>query len=104
LLHTFSHLGVKVEQTGNRVDLRLSGAATFLRLPKLAAAIESVPMDTQLHLHLENLDYIDHACMDLIASTKSLREKAGSALVVEYEQLEQRLHRRTAAVSAQAAA
>ena len=104
LIYTFSHLEVKVEEHGNRVDLRLNGAATFLRLPKLAAAIERVPMDIELHLHLENLEYIDHACMDLIAGARSLREKAGCALVVEYEQLEQRLHRRATAITAQAAA
>jgi MFS superfamily sulfate permease-like transporter len=104
LLYTFSHLEIKQEQSGNRVDVYLNGAATFLRLPKLAAAIESVPIDTELHLHLERLEYIDHACMDLIASAKSLREKAGTALVVEYEQLEQRLYRLAATANASAAA
>ena len=104
LLYTFSHLEVKLERAGDRVDVYVNGAATFLRLPKLATAIESVPIDTELHLHLENLEYIDHACMDLIASAKSLREKAGSALVVEYEQLEQRLYRLAAAAKASAPA
>lgn len=93
LLYTFSHLEVRQERAENRVDVYLKGAATFLRLPKLAAVLESVPLHTELHLHLENLEFIDHACMDLIASSRLLREKAGSALVVEYEQLEQRLYR-----------
>jgi MFS superfamily sulfate permease-like transporter len=104
LLYTFSHLEVKLERAGDRVDIYLNGAATFLRLPKLAAAIESVPIDTELHLHLERLEYIDHACMDLIAGAKALREKAGSSLVVEYEQLEQRLYRLGATATARAAA
>ena len=99
LLHSFSHLDVRVDRCGNRADLRLAGAATFLGLPKLAAAIESVPMDVELHLHLEKLEYVDHACLDLIATTKALRERAGSALVVEIEDLQQRLYRRTPVVS-----
>jgi MFS superfamily sulfate permease-like transporter len=103
LLYTFSHLEIRIDYSGNRADIRLTGAATFLRLPKVAAALESVPMDTELHLHLENLTYVDHACLDLIANAKALREKAGSAMIVEVEQLEQRLYRRVAATSPAAA-
>jgi MFS superfamily sulfate permease-like transporter len=94
LLYTFSHLDVQIQRSGNRVDIRLGGAATFLRLPKLAAALESVPMDAEPHLHLERLDYVDHACLELIANARAHREKAGSVLVVELEALEQRLYRR----------
>jgi len=94
LLYTFSHLEIRVDRAGDRFDLRLYGAATFLRLPKLAAAIESVPLNAELHLHLEGLEYVDHACMDLIANARNLREKTGSTLAVEFDQLEQRFRRR----------
>jgi MFS superfamily sulfate permease-like transporter len=94
LVSTFSHLEIEVQHTGKRYDMRLRGAATFLRLPKLAAAIESVPLDAELHLHLEGLEYIDHACMELIATARNLREKAGAVLAVEFDQLEQRFRRR----------
>ena len=47
-------------------DLYLEGAATFLRLPKLAAALEAVPANRELHVHFDHLDYIDHACLDLL--------------------------------------
>jgi MFS superfamily sulfate permease-like transporter len=96
LVYTFSHLEIDVQHSGTRCDLRLRGAATFLRLPKLAAAIESVPLESELHLHLEGLDYIDHACMELIATARTLREKTGSALAVEFDELEQRFRRRAA--------
>ena len=94
LLYTFSHLEIRVDRIDGRVDIRLAGAATFLRLPKLAAVIESVPMDAELHLHLEHLDYVDHACLDLIANAKSLREKAGSSLTVEVQELADKLYGR----------
>ena len=94
LVYTFSHLEITMERAERRVDVRLLGTATFLRLPKLAAAIESVPLDTEIHLHLEGLDYIDHACMELIANAKKLREKTGAPLTVEFEELKQRFARR----------
>src|SRR5262245_16619224 len=51
LLYTFSHLAVRVETTPEerRTVLYLEGAATFIRLPKLAAALETVAADAELH-------------------------------------------------------
>src|SRR6185369_16079923 len=68
LLHTFARLSIRVEvdPNGRRTILRLRGAATFLRLPKLAAALEAVPPGTELHVHFEQLSFIDHACLDLL--------------------------------------
>jgi MFS superfamily sulfate permease-like transporter len=93
LLYTFSHLVVDIERSEGRADIHLRGAATFLRLPKLAAAIESVPLKNEVHIHFEEVDYIDHACLELIANSQKLREKAGARFVFEYEELAQRLHR-----------
>ncbi len=68
LLYTFSHLAVSVQfdpQHGRTV-LFLEGTATFVRLPKLAAALETVPRETELHVHFERLNYIDLACLELL--------------------------------------
>jgi MFS superfamily sulfate permease-like transporter len=46
LIYTFSHLEVKMisnQPIGGQMTMELRGAATFVRLPKLAAALESVP-------------------------------------------------------------
>src|SRR5262249_41163601 len=63
LLYTFSRLSVRVESEagGRRTVLHLRGAATFVRLPKLAAALENIPPATELHVRFEQLHYIDHA-------------------------------------------
>ncbi len=60
--------------TGATTEIHLSGAATFFQLPKLAAALERVPLDAPLIIHVERLQFIDHACLDLIES----RERFGS--------------------------
>jgi MFS superfamily sulfate permease-like transporter len=93
LLWTFSHLSIRKECRGNRIDLHLTGAATFLGLPKLAQTLESIPAGVEAHIHLERLGYIDHACIDLIGNMRDQLERIGSSLVVEMSELEQRYRR-----------
>jgi MFS superfamily sulfate permease-like transporter len=93
LLVTFSHLHVRVEDdpAEERVNLYLEGAATFLRLPRLAAALEAVPANRELHVHFEHLDYIDHACLDLLMNWQKQHEALGGSLVIDWESLTARI-------------
>jgi MFS superfamily sulfate permease-like transporter len=89
LLYTFSHLKVELQspaKSHQRV-LRLEGAATFIRLPRLAAALENVPRSTELHVDMEHLEYIDHACLDLLLSWAKQHEASGGTLVVDWDHL-----------------
>jgi hypothetical protein len=72
--------------------LHLEGAATFLRLPKLAAALEAVPSDTELHVHLEHLTYIDHACLDRLMHWEKEHTAMGGSLVIDWDTLTARFH------------
>jgi MFS superfamily sulfate permease-like transporter len=89
LLLTFAHLQTELttEPLAKRVQLKLSGAATFLRLPRLAAALERVPADAELHVDLEHLHYVDHACLELLTNWAKQHEAAGGALVVDWDSL-----------------
>jgi MFS superfamily sulfate permease-like transporter len=89
LLYRFSHLDVDVAEPlgGVTTVMRLRGSATFIRLPKLASALDRVPPATELHVHFERLDYIDHACLDLFMSWQKRHEATGGKLVIDWEQL-----------------
>jgi MFS superfamily sulfate permease-like transporter len=89
LLHRFSHLDVRLEVgEGQQVaTLRLAGAATFVRLPLLAAELERVPENAELHVEFENLDHIDHACLDLLMNWAKQHEGNGGSLVIDWESL-----------------
>jgi MFS superfamily sulfate permease-like transporter len=89
LLYNFSHLAVRVEKdpTGRRTVMYLEGAATFIRLPQLAAALEAVPDNTELHVHMEQLSYIDHACLELFIGWEKRHEATGGSLVMDWESL-----------------
>ncbi len=94
LLYSVSHLKLELVDTGgSRIDLRLSGSATVIRLPKLAAELEKVPAGAELHVHFENLDYIDHACLDLLMNWKRTHQATGGQLFVDWEELEARFKR-----------
>jgi MFS superfamily sulfate permease-like transporter len=89
LLYTFSHLNVRldVNEPRNRVVLHLQGAATFIRLPLLANELECVPPGVELHVDFEHLDYIDHACLDLLMNWAKQHEVTGGTLVIDWESL-----------------
>ncbi|MBS2006874.1 MAG: SulP family inorganic anion transporter [Cyanobacteria bacterium SZAS TMP-1] len=88
LLYIFGHLDVKVAPgAGKRTDIWLNGAATFLALPKLAGAIESVPVDCELHIHLDGLAYVDHAVLDLLISWDRQHRQHGGMLVIDWGKL-----------------
>ncbi len=94
LLFQVSSLRVEVVHApeNDRYDIHLTGAATVMRLPKLAAALESVPQAADLHVHLDGLGYIDHACIDLLVSWEKQNAASGGQLSVDWEGLEARFH------------
>lgn len=87
LLYTFSHLEIVEERRDDRIDIVLKGAATFIRLPQLAATLEELPQDTHVHVHLNQLSYIDHACLDLFMSWEQQFKAAGGELVLDWDAL-----------------
>jgi MFS superfamily sulfate permease-like transporter len=93
LVYKVSHLDVRVLRNGNRVDIHLGGAATFLNVPKLSSILESLPEGAEVHIHIEELAYIDHACLDLLAHWKEQHEASGSHLSLEWDGLLQRYAR-----------
>ena len=47
------------------MELRLSGAATFLKVPALTRVLAQIPPGARVHVPLGHLSYIDHACLEL---------------------------------------
>jgi MFS superfamily sulfate permease-like transporter len=95
LLYTFSHLKIRLtsDDEGRMATLSLYGSATFIRLPKLAARLEQVPASTELHVDMTHLDYIDHACLDLLMSWARQHEATGGKLVIDWDSMHARFRR-----------
>ena len=72
------------------VHLYLEGAATFLRLPVLAQALDAVPRGRELHVHLDRLQFVDHAVLHLLLTFQKQYEATGGTLTIDWEGLHAR--------------
>jgi MFS superfamily sulfate permease-like transporter len=89
LIYALTHLRVTVQHDAKakRADVYLDGVATFIRLPKLADTLDELPLDHEVHVHFRSLDYIDHACVDLLSGWEKQRSNKGSRVFVEWDEL-----------------
>lgn len=95
IFHTFSRLEcvLRTDPDGRRATLELHGTATFVRLPSLAAQLEGVPAGSELQVDLSGLDFIDHACLDLLMNWRAGHEASGGSLILDWESLHIRFRR-----------
>ncbi len=88
LLFAFCRIEVRVENHDGRYDVYLRGAATFMSLPRLAAAIESIPKHAlEVHVHIGDLAYVDHACLELL---EDWHRRQSGKVVLELDNLKSR--------------
>lgn len=82
LVYTFSHLAIRIDKNDDSrfVHMFLDGAATFIRLPRFAGALEEIPPGYDAHIHLGRLTYIDHACLTMLIEWGKNFEAAGGRL------------------------
>ncbi|OQW49195.1 MAG: hypothetical protein A4S09_03770 [Proteobacteria bacterium SG_bin7] len=66
------NLNIEKNEDKDLIEIRLSGAASFLNIPKLAAALDEVPLDRRLIIDIGRLDYIDFACQNIFDSRVQL--------------------------------
>jgi MFS superfamily sulfate permease-like transporter len=92
LLLDFSHLVINKtdDPATNTTRLEIIGAATFLQLPKFAAALESVPPSRHLHIDIDKVEYFDHACLDLMMGWEKQHAASGGSLLIDWEGLSAR--------------
>lgn len=97
LLYAFSHLEVRTveDPANNRVDVHLKGAATLIRLPLLASELEQLKPNSKVHIHIGDLDYIDHACIDLLTNWDRQHKISGGSLDIEWDGLTQKYQNRS---------
>lgn len=95
LVYTFSRLRVRTrgEPSSGRMTLALEGVATFISLPRLAAALDAVPAGAVLHIDIKGLSYTDHACLELLMKWGQRYEATGGRLVLDWDVLRARFYR-----------
>jgi MFS superfamily sulfate permease-like transporter len=88
LIYHFTRLDIVVDrgQDPRRVDVRLFGAATFVQLPRLAAALEGLDRDQEVHVHLGGVAYIDHSSLNLLREFERTHRDSGSVINVDWDE------------------
>ncbi|MBT2386933.1 SulP family inorganic anion transporter [Streptomyces sp. ISL-11] len=61
-------LNVKDTEEDGPIHVRLTGNATFLRLPHILDTLEALPKDRPIELHLSGLRHLDHACLTALTN------------------------------------
>ena len=84
LLPYARRLRLKIDNQGDTV--RLSGAATFLTLPRLTRALDEVPADRPVHLDLVGLHGLDHTSAELLGEWLGRRRRSGLSASISGEE------------------
>lgn len=80
LLWRASRLQTEVREEGEELVVDLHGQASFVTLPKLAEALEGLPRGARVRLDLHHVQYLDHACIELIERWAEQHERGGGVV------------------------
>lgn len=92
VVYTFTHVRVDLQDDAakGRTDVFLHGSATFFSIPRLASVLETVTPGREVHVHVEHLDHIDHACLDMLSAWEKQHNATGGTMVMEWQDLHDR--------------
>lgn len=93
LLYTLSKLNID-QQTNvdtKQIHLSLQGSATFISLPKLSVELEQLPTGWEVQVHIDELHYIDHACLELLTNYEKRYKKTGGRLKIQWDELTRKM-------------
>jgi MFS superfamily sulfate permease-like transporter len=91
LLYELSQMHIHVNGDGKglqrRVDIHIHGAATFISMPKFVDTLDRLPNGCEIHVHVDGLVYIDHACIEAFSNWEQKRLEQGARVLVEWDEL-----------------
>jgi hypothetical protein len=58
-----------------------------LRLPVIADALDRLPREQKVHIHLDRMQFVDHAVLQLLITFQKQYESTGGAIFIDWERL-----------------
>jgi MFS superfamily sulfate permease-like transporter len=89
LLWSVAHVTVTRhdEPDQRRIHIYIEGAATFLRLPVIADALDHLPQGQKVHIHLDRLQFVDHAVLQLLITFQRQYESTSGTVYIDWDRL-----------------
>lgn len=82
LLRRLAGLRVYTDAREDRHHVRIEGAATFLSVPQLSAALSTIPPRTNVDVDLR-VDFMDHAAFEALHNWRAGQEKSGGRVDID---------------------
>lgn len=77
-----SHLKISVNTQADTVRVRLSGHATFLRVPRLKHTLDTVPDDKAVVVDCTGLSHYDRSCQDAVQEWVNRQQSRGRPITL----------------------
>ncbi|HEY9783754.1 MAG TPA: SulP family inorganic anion transporter [Candidatus Obscuribacterales bacterium] len=92
LILTMTDLNVEQHEDKEKktIVLEVKGTATFLGLPRLAEPLEALPAGLHVRVIVDDLVFIDHACLELLANFERRHKAAGGTVEIDWNRLRER--------------
>ncbi len=90
VVYRLNHCIIDIHKEDKALIVDIHGSATFLTLPKIAAALESVEKNQEVHVLVHDLSYIDHAVLELLMNWETEYQKDGGSVVLEWDHVHHR--------------
>jgi MFS superfamily sulfate permease-like transporter len=90
VLWALARLKIDVRNLGERVEVQISGAATFLRLPKLVDTLDRLPPGAEVRITFRDMRYIDHACFEAISNWERQWRGKNGKVILAWDELTSR--------------
>ncbi|MBY0359921.1 MAG: hypothetical protein K2W82_18095 [Candidatus Obscuribacterales bacterium] len=91
-LYRLCQADIKLTKKDNDYHLKLSGSLVFLNLPELSDLLATVPAGARLQICFENLNHIDHACLEELRQWGGRHSETEGRMVVDWDALLERHH------------
>ncbi len=87
IVYIFAHISITVDHkpSSNDTVIHLKGSATFLGIPKLASTLESMDWGRNVQIQFDDLEYIDHACIELLEGWQKQYVKSGGTVKIDWD-------------------
>ncbi|MCA9800108.1 MAG: SulP family inorganic anion transporter [Cyanobacteria bacterium HKST-UBA04] len=91
LMLTLNHFDItlkeETEDGHHRTIIDLYGSATFVILPDIADVLEAIEPGREVHIFVSHLNYIDHACLELLTNWKESYTDNGGEVVISWDHI-----------------